>query len=178
MDIQAQKVAGKYAKAFLNYIGDVLQPSHCETLQKAATAFKQHSDDITLLKIPNISANVKKEGLLAWFKALEIPVDITKLLDILAGHQRLFLFPTILQELCEEYYKRNNIVEFCIKATLPLNKEQIDSVHAFLEHKSGKRIRSTFMLEKNLIAGIRLQSDTYLWEYSLRQRIRNIANIV
>jgi len=176
MDIQARKIARNYAKAFLNYIGDVLTPSHCEILKTALSSFKQYPEAITLLKIPTISSKLKKEKLLFWFNALKLPVDITKLLDVLVQHQRLFLFSEVMEQLCSEYYERNNIVEFCIRSTVLLKQEQVDSIHAFLEHKIGKHIRSTSMLEKKLIAGVRFQSDTFLWEYSLRQRLRNIAN--
>jgi len=175
MDIQANKVARNYAKAFLNFMGNVLTLSHCEMLQKATCEFKQCLDYITL--IPTISSHVKKKVLLSWFQALKIPIDITRLLDLLIYHQRLFLFSTIMEQLCVEYYKRNNIVKFCIQSTASLSKEQIDTIHTFLSYKTGKRIRFTFVLEKNLIVGIRLQSDTYLWEYSLRQRLRNIVNV-
>ncbi len=178
MDIQANRIARKYAKAFLNYIGDTIKLSDCEKLQEAIHEFKQHSDYIILLKIPTISAKVKKKGLLLWFQALEISIDITKLLDILTYHQRLFLFPNIMKQLCAVFFDRNNSVAFSIKATVHLKQKQIDSIHTFLEHKTGKHIRSTFVQEKKLIAGLRLQSDIFLWEYSLQQRFRNIVNIV
>lgn len=178
MDIQSHTIARKYAIAFLNYIGTSLAAGHSQILKKAVYDFERHTDYITLLKVPTIFNTTKKKGLLAWFRALEIPLDITKLLDVLIEHQRLFLFPVVLQELCDESDIRNNVEEFSLQATVALDKDQIDSIVTFLEHKTGKHIRITQILNKNLIAGIRLQSDIHVWEYSLRQRLREIAKSV
>jgi ATP synthase F1 delta subunit len=177
MNIQTYALARKYAKAFLNYRGDVLTPSSCERIKKALAEFQQYPAYSSVLKIPTIADKIKQETLLAWFKTLNIPIDITSLLKLLAVHQRLFLFPFILQQLCAEYYARNNIETFSIQSTIPLQQEHIDTIHAFLEYKTGKRVQSTQKIHAPLLAGVRLQSENFLWEYSVRQRLRNIAKI-
>lgn len=178
MDMQAKKIARNYAKAFLNYTDEAFSASHCQLLVKAVQELDNDGDCSALLKIPIIPNKIKRQELLHWYTLLALPGPIEKLLDVLIQHQRLFLFPLIMQELCNEYYERNNIVACSIRATVALSKEQVDIIHRFLEHKTGKTIQARVIEDKELIAGIRMQSNFFLWEYSLRQRLRALAKLV
>jgi ATP synthase F1 delta subunit len=178
MDIQAQKIAGNYAKAFLNFSHITLTVAEYGTLERATNFLKESFSINALLKVSAIPRDAKKRGLLAWCSARGIPFDIAPLLEVLAKHQRLFLFSLVMQELCNEYRKRNNIVKVVVQSTVILKQDQVTCIREFLERITGKHVYGTFVVDKKLIAGIRLQSTTFLWERSLRQRLRDIEHSV
>jgi F0F1-type ATP synthase delta subunit len=47
-----------------------------------------------------------------------------------------------------------------------------------LEKKSDKKIRAVSKVDKRLIAGIRVQSATILWEYSIMKKLRDAQQVV
>jgi F0F1-type ATP synthase delta subunit len=65
---------------------------------------------------------------------------------------------------------------FSIKSAQALSNNQLDSVKKYLATKTGRSIIATTAVDKELIAGIRAQSSTFLLEYSLAQQLRALKN--
>ena len=69
------------------------------------------------------------------------------------------------------YKEHIDSVEFSIISAQEINDQQIESIKQFLSRLINKKIIGTPSIDTSLIAGLRLQSNEYLWEYSIRKHI-------
>jgi F0F1-type ATP synthase delta subunit len=100
-----------------------------------------------------------------------------RLIDLLIEQQRLSLFPKILGYVVQFYYETHDIMEFTIESSHPLDIAQLQEIVVFLEQKTGKKIIYTTLINKELIAGIKLFSTIYGWEHSVRKYLRALGSI-
>jgi len=63
---------------------------------------------------------------------------------------------------------------FNITSSHHLDISDLEIIEKFLAFKTGKKIISHHNLNKKLIAGIRLESNTLLWEYSIYKQCETL----
>lgn len=171
MNVQDSKLAKKYAAAFLNIYENQLSLDDYFALQQAVHFFDDNRQLLTYFKLPRILAE-KKEALRKIQEAFNLPKVMDTLMELLLDHQRLFLIKYVFEALLILFRERNNIMTFSIISSHTLEKNQLQSIKDFLEKKTRNTILYNKEVDKKLIAGIRLQSTTYLWEYSIEQQLR------
>ena len=66
-------------------------------------------------------------------------------------------------------------IDFSIKSAHHLDPKQITSIKQFLGRLVGKNIIATPAIDTSLIAGLRLQSNNNMWEYSVRKQIQALS---
>ena len=171
MNIQKQVLAGRYAAAFLNLYSDTLTLDDYYAIQDARNFLNDNRNLLTYFKLPRMSEE-KKEALQKIFEAFNVPSSLHKLAHLLLGHQRLFLLKEVFDALLVSFRERKHIMVFKITSSHTLQKVQLDNIKNFLEKKTGNTILYNEVLDKKLIAGIRVLSNNYLWEYSIAQQLR------
>ncbi len=165
-------VAKKYAIAFLNVHGNSFSLSDYHALIKATQYIKKNYFLLVLLSVPTLSKFQKQECLEKFLTAAQAPSLLGHLAHLLLEQQRIELFGAVCEQLINEYQERNNIMPFTIKSSEPLKNDQIALLTAFLAKKTGNTISYSTSIDKKLIAGIRMQSDAFLWEHSIEQQLR------
>jgi len=160
-------VAQKYAKAFVNIYLDQISIDNFTNIKKLEAFFNTHKKFTYFLSIPNIKIVQKEKLLQELFEKFNLETLLSPLVHILAAQKRLFLIDIILKNIRLLYKKRNNIMMFNITSSHQLDKESLEIVKQFLAYKTGKKIMYQYAIDKELVAGIRLQSGTLLWEYSI-----------
>ena len=63
-------------------------------------------------------------------------------------------------------------MEFSIQTAQEIDDKQLESIKRFLGHLVNKNIIGIPSIDTSLIAGLRLQSNEYMWEYSVRKQIK------
>src|SRR6185437_6162073 len=111
---------------------------------------------MSLLKAPSVAIDIKKKIITLWFKELPMTADISGLLDLLAVHQRLFLFPQIVQQISRLYRKQHGLMLFKMISSAPLTEEQQQALVTSIEKKINATVIYTQQVNKELIAGIRM----------------------
>lgn len=167
-------VSKKYAQAFLNIIGDRLSLEYFTKLSAAQQFFAHHHKQLFFLTMPIVDDDTKVAYLEKVFTRFGLDDYLKKLAALLVRHKRAFLMPRVLKQLCRLYKKRNNIAQFSISSSHALGQDELKTVQQFLVRKTGQTILYEYMIDKRLIAGIRLQSDTLLWDYSIRKQLEQI----
>ena len=166
-------IAKKYAQAYLKEFVDQLQLSDIESIKLTIRFFKRHHTFISLLNLlvdPEKTKNVVIDEL---FDHFSLPLSLKKLIDVLITHKRLILLSDVLIDICCLYFQIKNILELTIFTATPLENHEFEKFESFFKKISGKTIVSTVVLEPSLIAGVRMQSDLFLWEYSIAARLRS-----
>lgn len=167
-------VAKLYAKAYFAEYGNTLTFDDIVSIKSTISFFRRHHNFVSLVSLllsSNKSSNVVIEEL---FEHFALPQTLKKLIGVLILHKRLILFSQVLQDLCCLYFLANNILEVTISTVVPFEDHELEKFEIFFIKLSGKSIKSNVVLDQSLIAGVRMQSDLFLWQYSIASRIQNL----
>jgi ATP synthase F1 delta subunit len=175
--MQRSILASRYAVAHLNIFGKLYTREHVQLIEQLLHYFQAHKEALFYLKLSCIKPSVKKSILINICARYGLRDDFNELFDLLITHKRLFMIIDVLYALVRTYKERNAIVEWVVKSAIVLQPTDVGVIYQFLEKKTGMRAEYTSVIDKKLVAGIRVQSTTLLWEYSVRQQLKRIRAV-
>lgn len=156
MKILRQDYIKKYTRAFFQAYGELLQPSDIHALQ-AFTHFVNHRPMLTQ------PVQVRTETMQA----------IKDLVVVLEDHARLSLLPDIMKVITARFLRRG-YQWATVTTAIPVTKTQQQEVIDGFKSITGQQVDAVFTVSPDLIAGVRIVSQDYLWESSLAQKIKVI----
>lgn len=169
-------IAKKYAQAFLNVFFSSLSDTDMNRVQKAIDFFATHRQLLALLKVPHIDSQEKMRALeQVLIVTYELPPVFKQLIAVVVQQKRAFYILEILKYLKEIYQHCKHIQVFQIRSSNTLEQAELDVLQKFLARKTGQIIFYTQRLDPSLIAGIRMQSDQLLWEYSIKKQLAGMS---
>ena len=172
MIIDRRILSRKYARAFLNIFKKEITPAVIQKIAKLVEFLNSHKQSEVYLRMSMISPKKKREVLLKIFAEFDLEHSaLEKLLDVLLVKNRVQFISTILNQIVVKYNKQNNIVDAQFRYSHELDDETKKTISDFFQKKLGLHIVYKYILDKSLIAGVRLNTDTDLWEYSIRQQL-------
>ncbi len=172
------ELARRYAKAFNNVFATDLTLSDVENIAQAAEYLALRRRTRFFLRLPVIDFPVKKQVLDLMCKRFSLPLAVEKIIDLLLIHKRSYLLHYVFSYLVELYYAHHAIETFTITSSHQLPQASIDVIKNFLVRKTGSTVIYTNKIDQKLIAGIRLESKSFLWEYSIRKHLRRVRQLV
>jgi ATP synthase F1 delta subunit len=167
-------LVNKYAHAYLHVSSDQLTTHDVLLYQQVAAFLHTHVRALFLLKVPVIPCQVKREALKEVTTRFRLHVSIQSLIDLLLAHKRAFLLADILDEISRLYHHKKSIHTFTVTSSAELTDDERKNIERFLADKVQGTIMYTYVVDKKLIAGIRLQSETLLWEHSIDKQLRDV----
>jgi ATP synthase F1 delta subunit len=171
MNTKIEILARKYAHAFLNCFGSQINRETFNTLCTLETFFRSNKKILYFLSLSSLTPEVKKRYLHELFNQFNVAHLCDPLLHTLLLTKRGQLIGAVLTAFVELYKTDQNIASFTITSSHPLEPLWIASLEQFLADVSGCDIIYNYNVDNNLIAGIRMQSDTLLWEYSIKKQL-------
>jgi ATP synthase F1 delta subunit len=171
------RVAKRYAQAFLNIYKQKLSDSIMRSVQEAALFLEKHSDILVFLQLSVINDSAKKHMLQELIKQFGLAQLLEPLVDLLLKHKRAFILKESLEQLYKLYHEQEEIVEFEIASSYPLDKISLGVITDFLALRTGKKIRAYTKIDPTLIAGIAMKSAVYMWESSVRKQLAKIQKL-
>ncbi len=181
MDMQANMLARRYAQAYFNVYGATLTEARYTIYKSFAGYLRTHTQAVKLLSLHHISYEAKCA---ACNRAID-SVDgdaagdhVKKLCALLIAHDRIALFPLIVEHICALYRVKHGRQEFTLESSHVLTEQQIQCVTSFLERSTGSSVTVSHRINKNLIAGIRVYNASKLWEYSIRNQLSLVKRSV
>lgn len=167
-----KNIAKKYAQAFIAVFPKALSLSDINKIESAQKFLQTHKRTLFFLQLPQFDQERRKSMIADLIDYFSLPYDLATLLLLLIEHNRSFHIPDVLSWITQLYKDQINSIEFSIQTAQEIDAEQVDSIKKFLAHLTHKKIISSLCINTSLIAGLRLQSTEYLWEYSIRKQIR------
>ncbi len=173
-------LARKYALAFTHSFAADFTKEDIEQIAHAYQFFVAHKRFSYLLNLPTINKALKQDALeKILIGQFHLPTQPCKaLINLLIAHHRTQLMGTILHIVHELMMKEKNIEAFTISSAQPLTQEQQTELEQFLVHTTTKTIVPTYTVNKDLIAGLRVQSNAHLWEHSLKKYLRTLNRTI
>lgn len=167
-----KNIAKKYAKAFMLVFPQSFSRDDIQVMNYAYNFLKTHKKILFFLQLPQFNEERKKAMIADLLQYFSLPASLDSLIHLLIKHNRTFYLPDILSNIIELYAEKTNSIEFLCSSTRILNQQQQDAIQKFLNHSLNKEIILTSIIDNSLIAGLRLQSHNYLWEYSVQKQIQ------
>jgi F-type H+-transporting ATPase subunit delta len=174
MKHQEAVIAKKYAKAFLNLFIDEISLKDYQHIVELEQFLKDRREVLTFLGLSQIEPSKKCAALDSLIDKFKLPTSLKRLITILVDDKREYLFPMVLYYIELIYRQRKKILAFTVKSSASLDADALRTIEKFLAHSTGQQILTDQIVDKSLIAGIRLISNQYLWEYSIAKRLRTL----
>lgn len=176
MNQKVQKLVRTYAQAYINAFGDELSLDDIAAIKKAQSFLVKNKTIRALLKFPETKRAAKLNFFMEFCNQFGLVPSLYKLMNLLVEHKRSFLIAPALRLVSSLYEEQYGVLSFSIVSSHSLDTTTLQRVEKFLETKTGKRIVYTHKVDKKLIAGMRLQSSSLLWEYSVAKKLTSITN--
>lgn len=164
----------KYAQAYLNLFEDKLSLADAENFMRAYQFLHGHHKITFFLKLSALSDEIKIKHLKLLCDKFSLPESVDDLIQLLLVHRRSSLFEYILQRISALYKKRVGIHDFAVNSAVALSEQDKEHIQDFLARTTGHDNIYTYHVDTRLIAGVRLQSQTLLWEHSIAQQLRQL----
>ncbi len=164
--------AHTYAKAFLNVFGAALTKEMIHNISQAAQFLYEHRRALFLLKVSVIPESVKKRGVKELVARFDLPASIEQLFDLLLKRRRESLLAAVCQDIVKEYNKRHHHETVVVSSSCPLTEQQKKEVVCFANAQFPGTKKYIFKIDTGLIAGIKIMSDTLMWESSIDNYLR------
>lgn len=177
MDLQQEKLAKKYAKAFVNLYGDKLSVELIERLQIVSDYLHKQREALFYVQLSVLDGDVTKRNFEELLKQFSIDSLFSPLIDLLLIDKRLFLIPLVMKYVCVLYLEKNNIMHVTVESPIALHTDDLTALKAFLSRETGKTILFSVKKNKKLIAGIKVYSDTIGFEHSIRKHLQALSRI-
>ncbi len=174
MDVKHTALARTYAQAFLNVFPDAISLSNYKSLVDLEGVLGERRYSMVFFSLPHVSMERKMKALEELTTAFGVHEAFKKLFKLLVEHNRAWLAHEITRQLCFVYRQRNNIAHFRVESPHELSSETMKTITAFLVRATQATVITEPRRTENLIAGIRLESDTLAWEYSVAKHLRNL----
>lgn len=169
------KLVHTYAQAFIITFLDSITDDDYHAIQKAYDALSKNHRLISLLQVSFLNHQVlKKKCLEQLIQQFALPQSLYTLGELLINNDRMYLFPFILKKIILLYEKKMNILPMRISCSHAISEHMRKKCIVLLHTVTQSTIKPTFLIDKSLIAGIRAESKTVLWEHSIKKMLKSI----
>lgn len=164
-------IAKKYAQAFINIFKKKLVFDDLKKLESFSQYLRKNRNIFVYAKLSLIDISVKKEVFDKLLFSFNLGNFFSDLVNLLIKHNRISLLPEVLDNIIKIYKNDNNIMEFNVISSDKLTENRLNLIKTFLSNKTQKYIIIKEKIDPNLIAGLKIYSDEFEWQNSIRHRL-------
>ena len=178
-DVSKYKIAKSYATSwvdvsFLNKLEDTV-------LKEVEILSKSLKDDALLWQkiiTPKADKTIKEDIIKAISKKMKLSKITSNLLSLVAENSRLDCLSLILDEWQELYYEKKSIVKVNIETVVPLTLTQDKKIKKVLEEKLKKTVKLNYIINKEILGGLKISYGSNLIDDSLQNKLENIKKLM
>lgn len=174
MHFSQSELAKKYATAYLNVHGKEYAFKDIRALWRAAQFLSEHHTLLFYLSLSIVDIDDKERFIDLMIQKFNLFGSLKDLFLLMIKNKCIFLASSVLQDMYGLYKSRNNICDLRIVSSVELTQEEVDSLVNFFKDKAACTVRPRTSVDPSLIAGVRLQTDTFLWEHSIAKQLREL----
>jgi F0F1-type ATP synthase delta subunit len=169
------KLVHTYAQAFVTIFYDSITTNEYHAMQTAHEALTKNYRLISLLQVSFLNhQELKTKCLEQLIHQFKLPKSLYTLGKLLINDERMYLFPFILKKITLLYEKQMNIMTMHVSCSHNITEQTRTKFILLLHSATHFDIKPIFLIDKSLIAGIRAQSKTLLWEHSIKKMLKSI----
>lgn len=170
----AETIARRYAAALADV---VMKTGEADPVRSELKAWEEliasNADLRNVFANPSI-AHSKKEGVLEALIARSAPSKTAaNFLRVLLRNSRLINLPEINERFAAELEERRGIVNGLVNSAHELSGPEIDELRANLEKVTGKTVKLSFEIDRDLIGGVVARIGSTVYDGSVRTKLEN-----
>jgi ATP synthase F1 delta subunit len=162
----------------LNLFFDEISGDCIKKLEKLETFLKQNKLFFVYLRIPSIPFQVKQEALNKFSNFYDFCEPCRRLMFVLLKQGRIDFLDEIVSKILILYRIRKKIQLFKISTSHPLEEKEKERVIRFVKGLASGEVVCKFLVDAKIIAGMRIQSETFLWERSVAKQLRDVKRSI
>jgi len=167
-------LAKKYAHAYLNVFSDQHTYQDYCSMWRASQFLSEHHSLLSYLSLSVVDEEDKKRFIDLFFLKFNLLDSLKNLFYLLLKNKHIYLAADVLRDTYGLYKIKHNIADLQVKSSSELTEGDMQDIKKFFVDISGQKVMIHHQVNPLLIAGIRLQTETLLWEYSIAQQLRKI----
>jgi ATP synthase F1 delta subunit len=108
-------------------------------------------------------------------KPFKVPKEWVSFGNVLVENGRMYLMPFIIQEylmMCEKHMQV--IITTASPFSTQEQKKLVDWAKDQIEKNMGKKIAPTLTVDEDLLAGFKIEGDTFVYDASLKHTLQNL----
>ena len=168
-------LARKYAQAFINYAGQSLTLELFYDLELLQKKLQKNHSALWLFKFSLISLDDRHLLIKHITDSAGLPQSFENLMQLMARRNRLFLLDHVIGYICSIFLLQRNIEIMNITTAHELTMQEQEKFVSFLKNKTHATIIARMAVDSRLMAGVRAQSNSFFWEYSVQSQLRRLA---
>ena len=102
----------------------------------------------------------------------KLPPSCYALMCLVIAHHRASLLAPMFHQLADLYQKRAGVMTFSVQSSIALSEQEKTCIENFLKEQVPVQVQCSYELNPELIAGVRIFNEQYLWEYSAQAQLR------
>ncbi len=165
-------LARRYAEAFLQVFSGQIKEQDLDAFRQASVFLKKRPHGMFLMELSLVKEEVKCGLFNDLCKRFDLPKECEKLFLLLMKSQRVSLLSDVFNCIVVFKEKELRITHFKVASSSELSVQQKEQIMHFLDKRVQGAIDCAYRVDTSLIAGIRLQSTSLLWEKSVKKRLR------
>lgn len=169
-----QDVCKKYAVAYIHVFKEDIDSSVLDALQRAFDFLSKHKNMLFLLSLYETTTEEKKRIITKFITTFKLPDSIHRLMDLLLQNKDICILTDVLRDVYCFSKKEFGVEDLKISSSCLLSESDQETLKQFFVTLSHKTCRITVEQDAELIAGIRMQSDTLLWENSVAKNMKKL----
>jgi len=167
-------LAKKYARAYLHVFGNQHTLDDFLSMWRASQFLSEHHSLLFYLSLSIIHESDKKRFIDLFFDKFHLFNSLKQLFYLLLKNKQIFLAADVLRDIYGLYKTEHNIAELRVVSSHDLTDIQLQEIESFFVKLSGQHVVLRHTVNPLLIAGIRMQTEKFLWESSIAQQLRKI----
>jgi ATP synthase F1 delta subunit len=178
MDFTRALMVKRYAQAYVNTAGCILDEKIVDALGSFADFCIKHNSSLRLLELANVPAKTRTDALCRLAGRFDLSDTLRPLIVLLVKSRRSTLLGLIAHKAMELCYQNKSYQYFKVTSATPLSEQQCNKIIAFIKRKVNVVARLKVTVDSSLIAGIRVQNKQWLWEHSIKKELRLLSRPV
>ena len=175
MGLRISQSAKIYADALLNL--NIDDKKLIDDISNILDAITNSNDLDSVLNNPVIENNSKFEIINEIFRS-KIDDKILEFIKILIEKKRISQLPGIKASLIEKLNSKNNIKLVQITSAIELNDYYKTKVISVLEKKLKQKVKPEWILNPDIIAGLKIKIDDTIIDTSINAKLENLDKIM
>lgn len=155
---------------------DCMEEMH-QDLTSVDFAIANNPEYLEFLTNPAISKAERLENIKNVFEG-NVCEDVFAFLNILCNHGDMYVIISAIKEFEQMYEDYMKFADAVITSAVELTEEQKTRLVAKLSKVTDKRIRPTYVVDKNIIGGLTITVDGKYYDGSVRKNLNNLKEVM
>jgi len=172
------ELSKKYAQAFINVFLTRVSKDDLLNFENFYNDIKKSKIVLfyiqTLSYIDKDSYNKVYSIFLKFISKYNLDSSFYILISLLIDSKRLSILPDVLYYLIYYCKFKLNLEYFTLVSAYPLNIKQVNAIKRFIIKNINKDIEIEEKVDNSLIAGFKIYSDNFLWQYCISDQIKRL----